>query len=277
MKRFSILILTALFLIPLCLQGRDQVRAEEIIVLIDNGQPVDFRDVEIVGILDFTGVDDRRLVRDSRSFWGFLNQGSRVYECRVRVPVRFIDCVFQDDVLAYYNDRNRDVLNVVFYENVTFEGCRFMGKAHFKYVKFLRNAEFANTSYRDEALFKYTEFSGPVDFSRSRFEGEANFKYVKFPNAARFEDAVFRREANFKFATVDTDADFRNAEFRGEANFKYTKFFGSAFFNGGSFYRLANFKYTKFSEKPDFDETEFAGSTDFKYTKVQGRTWKHFR
>lgn len=276
MKRFSILILSALFLIPPGLHGRDPVRAEEIIALIDGGQPVDFRDVEIVGKLDFTGVGDRRLVRDGRSFWGFLSR-NRVYECHVRVPVRFVDCVFQDDVLAYLNDRDRDVLNAVFYEDVTFSGCRFMGKAHFKYVEFRRNADFANNFYSDEALFKYTEFSGPMDFSRSRFEGEANFKYVKFPDAARFQESVFRREANFKFATVDMDADFRKAEFRGEANFKYTKFFGSAFFTGGSFHRLANFKYTQFSEKPDFDETEFTGSTDFKYTKVQGRAWRHFR
>lgn len=276
MKQCKILLLAIVLLLPAWSFAKTQVPANQIIAQVNEGQAVRYSDVEIIGDLDLTSIRDTTADERREGIAGIFIGSDLTYWSHVRVPLEFSRCVFRGDVLAYVHDDDADkTTNVIFHKDVSFQGCEFQGKSHFKYVKFKGLADFKNTAYGSEALFKYAKFSVDSDFSAARFQGDANFKYVEFPAAAVFTDAVFRREANFKYAEFPMAADFEKAGFQGEANFKYAKFRAAAIFADAAFQRLANFKYAKFSQRPDFSGGDFAGSSDFKYAKVQGKSFSH--
>ena len=233
---------------PLVAYTQDRVQAEDILDLINDGQPVRFQNAVISGDLDFTSIEDvtaKKPLRVSR--WS-----TQTYDCHVRSEISFIGCTFRGDVLAYVHlDKKNETYNAIFYEDVNFEGCEFQEASAFKYVEFKKDANFKNTEYSEEALFKYTEFSSEISFADSVFYGTANFKYAKFPEEVDFSETVFHRHADFKYTKFPEGVSFENAEFDG----------------------LANFKYTKFSEPLNLDGAEFSGDTDFKYTKIDGRSF----
>ena len=276
MKHCKILLLAFVLLLPAWNFAKSRVPAERIIAQVNEGQAVSYSDVEIVGDLDLTSIKDTTADESREGIKGIFTGSDLTYWSHVRVPLEFSRCVFRGNVLAYvHDDAAKKTTNVIFHKGVSFQGCEFQGKSHFKYAKFKGAADFKNTAYSSEALFKYAKFSMDSDFTAARFQGDANFKYVEFPAAAVFSEAVFRGEANFKYAEFPMAADFEKAGFQGEANFKYAKFRAAAVFADAAFRRLANFKYAKFSQRPDFSGSDFAGSSDFKYAKVQGESFTH--
>lgn len=274
MKQCKILPLALVLLLPAWSFATTQVPASRIIAQVNEGQAVSYSDFEIVGDLDLTSIKETKPDERQEGIQGIFTGSDLTYWSHVRVPLEFSRCVFRGDVLAYVHDDDADkTTNVIFHKGVSFQGCEFQGKSHFKYAKFKGAADFKNTAYRSEALFKYAKFSMDSDFTASRFQDDANFKYVKFPAAAIFADAVFRGEANFKYAEFPMAADFEKAGFQGEANFKYAKFRAAAVFADAAFGRQANFKYAEFAQRPDFSGAGFSGSSDFKYAKVQGESF----
>jgi len=249
-KIFIVLMLA----VPVFSLAQNRVQAEDIIDQINAGQDVSYKDVVIVGDLDFRTLDDvtaDKPLRKSRI--GRLSTQS--YSCHVRSSLSFIDCTFKGDVLAYIHiDKKNDTYNAVFYEDVDFEGCEFEKASAFKYAKFLKEANFVNTSYEEEALFKYAKFSTDVSFQDSNFKNDANFKYTKFPEAVDFKQTIFRDYANFKYAKFPEGVSFEDAEFQGNADFKYTKF----------------------SEPLNLDGVEFEGDANFKYTKIDGHSFTSY-
>jgi len=245
-KIFIVLMLA----VPILSLAQNRVQAEDIIDQINAGQDVSYKDVVIVGDLDFRTLDDVTADKPLRKRIGRLSTQS--YSCHVRSSLSFVDCTFTGDVLAYIHiDRKNDTYNAVFYEDVDFEGCAFEEASAFKYAKFKKSANFENTTYTEEALFKYAKFSTDVSFQGSSFKNDANFKYVKFPEAVDFKQTVFRDYANFKYAKFSEGVSFEGAEFQ----------------------RDADFKYTKFSEPLNFDGVEFDKDPIFKYTKIDGRSF----
>ncbi len=228
--------------------AQPQVNAKDILKSIDEGKAVEYTGVEIVGDLDLTSIQDRVPDKDNKR----SRRSTHTFWYHVRSPLKFIDCTFQDDVIAYYHDdRKNETHNVVFHAEAGFTGCEFQGKSAFKYSTFHEKVDFSKTSYRKEALFKYTKFKTEISFAGSTFAKDANFKYTEFPK----------------------NADFAGAEFQDLANFKYTEFPHGVSFKNAVFQSDANFKYTKFSEPFDFEGTEFEDSADFKYTKLEGKSF----
>lgn len=241
--------------IPLIAHAQNPVQAEDIIDQINAGKAVRYQNAVILGDLDFTSVEDVTPDKPYRLLKAGRFGSTQSYSCHVKSPVFFIDCTFQGDVLAYVHiDRKNETYNVIFYEDVSFEGCEFEKASAFKYVKFEKKANFEKTEYSEEVLFKYTRFSTDVSFAGSVFHDYANFKYTKFPESV----------------------DFSNAVFGYHADFKYTKFPEGVNFEDAKFNRFANFKYTKFSEPLNFDRVEFDGDTDFKYTTIDGRSFTSY-
>jgi uncharacterized protein YjbI with pentapeptide repeats len=240
-----------LLILPVAILAQTRVNARDIIDRIDDGKSVKYENVEIVGDLDFTSVKEvtpDRSKGSRRNKW-FRNNETDSYSCHVRSPITFINCIFNDDVLAYvHDDWEEATYNAVFHEETIFRGCEFKGASAFKYVKFKQNADFTNARFHREALFKYTKFSTEIAFSKAQFHDDANFKYTNFPEAASFDEAGFGREANFKYTKFYEGVSFRNAVFR----------------------RDAIFGYTKFSEPVDFKGVEFEDDTDFRYTTING-------
>jgi uncharacterized protein YjbI with pentapeptide repeats len=234
--------------------AQPKIDAREIIEKINRGEAVRYENVIIVGDLDFTDLKNKRLTNGSKgSSW--FGGDTRTYTSTVSSPIDFRNCVFRDDVLAYYPiEGKNETHNAHFTENVHFEQCVFQGKSAFKYSEFSRKVSFARSKFTEEALFKYSKFSTGPDFSSARFDGEANFKYTTFPKGTTFSNSEFRRDADFKYAKFPDGVDMQNTTFT----------------------RFANFKYTSFSQPLQIRGIAFEGSEDFKYTKVDGRDFTSY-
>ena len=224
-----------------------RVNASEIIAKINAGEAVSYTGVTIVGDLDMTKLDNTREA-------GFENKGKE-FLAVVRVPLRFVDCTFEDKVLGYvsnngmgWNSGNNPVYNTDFREAVVFENCRFEDDAHFKYSEFNEGASFRGSEFRDDALFKYSDFREAADFSDVRFR-DANFKYTEFPRGVTFAGARFRGDATFKYTELRQEVSFAGAIFEGEANFKYIKFPAGTNLTNTSFGRHTDFKYATLGGK----------------------------
>jgi len=203
------------------------IKASEIIRQIDDGQPVMYKNVEIEGVIDLTNLKNRREANVSFEPFSF---GNDVYESSVEVSIVFVNCTFQDDVIAYYNDdRSDDTFIAHFEEDVTFQNCTFKRASEFKYSEFEEKADFGGTTFNREANFKYAEFSDTPVFANVNFRDDANFKYTEFPQGVNFESAVFEQLANFKYTKFRTPLNLKNVAFNGEEDFKYTKVDGHSF------------------------------------------------
>jgi hypothetical protein len=247
MKKSSVIILAFLFLAGSAF-GQTRIDAKVILRSIDEGKAVNYKGVEIVGDLDLTSIQDKEADKDNER----SRNSTKIFWYHVRSPLSFVDCVFKDDVIAYYHDDwKNETHNAVFHADVNFQGCEFQGESAFKYSKFDQEADFMRTTYHEEALFKYTEFSTEVSFANSHFSNDANFKYTKFPQKTDFSRVEFQDDANFKYTEFPNGVSFKNAVFQGDADFKYAKFY----------------------EPFDFEDTQFEDSVDFKYTKLEGKSF----
>jgi len=247
MKKSAAVILVFMLLSVSAL-AQTRVNAQDILKSIDEGKAVNYRNVVIVGDLDLTSIQDKEPDKNNER----SRRSTKVFWYHVRSSLSFVDCTFQDDVIAYFHDdRKNETHNAVFHEDVRFQGCEFKGKSAFKYSKFHKGADFTNTTYREEALFKYTEFSTEVSFADSFFSNDANFKYTTFPKEVNFSNVEFNDAANFKYTEFPQGVSFKNAVFKGDSDFKYAEFF----------------------EPFDFEGTEFEDSADFKYTKLEGKSF----
>lgn len=244
-----------LLMVPVLSWAQNRVNASEIIAKINRGEAVSYKNAVVVGDLDLTQLQNRKVVNKSDNQYSTTE-----YLSTVTVPLAFEDCTFKGDVLAYFNpdmegikvlskNKKNEVYNTDFERAVRFENCEFEGASAFKYSKFKEEASFAGSRFKKEANFKYSKFSRDADFANTSYSSEANFKYTDLPRMASFRGAFFNREANFKYTKFGRDADFSRASFRG----------------------LANFKYTKVSDKLIFEKATFDGGDDFKYTQVNNR------
>ncbi len=113
-------ILFVLLLIPVLSFSQTKVKAKDIIDQINDGKAVNYENVEIVGDLDFSEVDDMSKKR-SRG-WG----SNTVFTYHIKVPVSLVNCVFKGGVLGYVNDGwDNETHNARFYENVNFSDSEF--------------------------------------------------------------------------------------------------------------------------------------------------------
>ena len=253
MKRYTATFCLLLTAVTLSI-AQSRISAETIINQINEGQPVEYNNVEIEGVLDLTNLKNRRLEESSGGWFGFGNSND-TYASEVEVRLSFTDCLFRDDVLAYYHDEDeKDTFVAHFNEDVTFRGCTFARASEFKYSEFSEAAHFQGSLFKREANFKYAEFSEAPVFAQSVFQQDANFKYAEFPQNTSFASVVFEREANFKYAEFPEGTTFEQAVFNS----------------------LANFKYSKFETPLNIDNVSFNGSEDFKYTEVDGEEFTTF-
>ncbi len=228
------------------------VFAKDIIEKINKGESVSYENVTVEGTLDLTDLDNRKSSIMNKNWF---SSDDKKYESTVEVSLRFVNCVFTGDVIAYFNDEDKNDLYLAhFEEDVVFRNCTF----------------------KEDSEFKYSEFGEGADFSGSTFQEEANFKYAEFNEAPVFARAHFRDDANFKYAEFPERTDFSSAVFDDEANFKYAEFPGGASFASAKFNDLANFKYTKFSLPLNMENVAFNGDEDFKYTEVDGRSFTSY-
>ncbi|MDF9797267.1 uncharacterized protein YjbI with pentapeptide repeats [Catalinimonas alkaloidigena] len=229
--------------------AQQTIQAEEILSQINRGEAIEYNNVKIVGVLDFTNLDNRSSKKKGSSWFGSNMQ----YESKVEASVIFRNCIFLDDVIAYYNE-NDDTYIAHFEDDAIFEECVFESASEFKYSEFDKHASFAKSLFEKEANFKYSEFSDGPDFSGCVFDEDANFKYADFSDQPQYANVVFEDEANFKYAKFPEGVTFQSAVFND----------------------LANFKYAEFSSPLILDHVSFNGDEDFKYTEIDGKDFTSY-
>lgn len=226
MRQLLFIVLFALVLAPAIAQ-QQRIQSREIIALIEASKPVEYNNVIIEGELDLTDLKTRYREHSPASWFDFNND---LYEAMVEVPLKFTNCTFQDDVLAYYHIERKDETYIAHFEqDVAFINCRFEQASEFKYSKFKEHATFTGCTFTEEANFKYAKFSEGPQFDRARFQSTAEFKYAEFPPATSFEQATFRGLADFKYSKFSTPLNMKRVSFDGSEDFKYTKVDGRSF------------------------------------------------
>lgn len=219
-------IILALILAGTSSFAQQTIKAQDIIKEISDGRAVTHKNVTIDGYLDFTDLKNRRKTQSSFDLFG----GNDQYESTVEGAVTFINCTFNDDVIAYYHvEKDNDTFIAHFEEDAIFQNCIFKRKSEFKYSEFEEKADFSGSVFNREANFKYAEFSDTPNFSKANFRDDANFKYAEFPQGVTFESATFMQLANFKYTKFRTPLNIKNVAFRGEEDFKYTRVDGQSF------------------------------------------------
>lgn len=245
----KILLFGLIIVIPLLNHAQDKISADRIIEMINNGQNVSLSNQSITGVLDFTDLDDTENTNKLGSWLG----GNQQYESEVDVTLSFYNCIFEDDVLAFYS-KNDDSHIAHFSEEVIFENCQFLQESSFKYSEFSENVSFAGCIFKEKANFKYANFDENVDFSSAMFMRSADFKYAEIPENISFSAAIFEENADFKYTEFDRGADFSNSIFKDRVDFKYTEF----------------------SKPLNFSKVVFQETPDTKYTEVDGREFTSF-
>ncbi|HTH56587.1 MAG TPA: pentapeptide repeat-containing protein [Cyclobacteriaceae bacterium] len=205
--------------------AKDKVKASDIIKQINKGQAVEYANVEIEGDLDFTNLENERQVGN----W-VTSFDNGTYRSKVEVAVKFTECIFLGDVLAYYNIPRKHETHIAHFEkDAIFKNCTFQKASEFKYSEFNGVANFEGCVFNEAANFKYAQFSNGPLFANTKFESGADFKYTKFPRETSFEKATFHGLANFKYTKFRSPLNMKGVAFEGSEDFKYTRIDGKSF------------------------------------------------
>lgn len=234
-KQFSNLTRTGLFALALSLcavvaQGQSKtVQASEIMDALKKGKEINYQNVTVEGVLDFTDMDQKMPDLPTKRRW-WKNGGDNTVNQVIESKITFENVTFSDDVLAYFHDDRSEYTFTADFENdVTFKNCKFKRNAMFKYSEFERHVNFEGSEFSDDTTFKYAQFEEKVSFASTKFDEDAIFKYTKFREGVSFEDARFERSLDMKYTKVRGDFDTKGLYVRWDIDTKYTDINGRGF------------------------------------------------
>lgn len=203
--------------------AQNTIKASDIMDAIKDGKDITYSNATITGILDFTFMDEKLEELPTRRRWWRDGKDNEVNETVIS-KVSFINCTFEDDVIAYFHDKRSEyTFTADFEKDVKFENCKFNRNAMFKYSVFERAASFNGSSFNEESTFKYAEFEDKADFGKTFFDEDAMFKYTKFRDGANFNDAKFDRSLDMKYTKIRGDFDIKNLDVRWDLISKYAE------------------------------------------------------
>ncbi len=245
---------------PLQSQNMPVIEAEEIIQLLETGQPVTLDGYQIEGDLDLAKLN---LAVETPS--------------QVSVPIAIENSVFLGKVtftdlvsarLLSFTERV-SFANTTFSQDAIFSGVTFINQAEFSDAVFLAFAHFESVKF-DNAVFIGSEFREQSIFARAVFEDETEFISTKFYGDAIFVDIRFVGEANFSFARFEGHAAFIESKFEHSVTFEDAVFLGGADFTNTIFVEGAEFTDSQFHQDAFFNQGEFEKETIFNRTIFTG-------
>lgn len=207
--------------------SQNSVSASSIMKQIKDGKDVSYENVTINGDLDMTFMDEKLPTLPKKRKW-WKNGGSNSVEEQIESKVIFKNCVFEGNVYAYFHDDEKigtgsKYTFIANFENdVIFENCTFKEDALFKYSEFEQDASFAGSTFDDRTTFKYAEFENNVSFANTNFDKSAVFKYTKFKEGVSFNNAQFQDNLDIKYMEVRGDFDVKNMTVANKIDSKYT-------------------------------------------------------
>ena len=217
-----------------------EVKAEDIIKQIENGEDVVYSNSFIKGTLDLSEAN-LKTVSSSR---GDL----KVIESKIEIE----NSIFEDDV---------DFSNSQFEKPVNFVSTNFSG-----------NNIFFQSTFFDSVTFFNSTFRGYTNFCQSTFFSGASFSNSIFCKNVGFNDAIFYNFVEFFPTTFYGDVYFQNVLFNGNSIYYGSGFFGDVIFKdaqfvGKTYFVDSTFYYNSNSKNPEFKNTTFNEDVVFKNTK----------
>jgi len=263
---------------------KKEMRASEILKLIDKGKPVQFYDKIILDDLDFSKVKEE-----------YFSSALSIQK-PVHSNVLFVNCVFMGKVTATGTVPQKtqkgiqvDIQKGVLFErNVNFFNCDFRGEVNFENAIFNGEIDFSRSTFRDKVSFneitifgKRNLFSGIVaestfnminalihgniNFMNAKFQSNASFQSLAV-NTLQFSSASFEQDVDFSNTIVYKNTFFNYVEYNRNAIFSFSKFYGDADFLNCSFEQNADFSGSFYYGKTRLNNSTFKGNTDFTNT-----------
>jgi uncharacterized protein YjbI with pentapeptide repeats len=244
---------------------KQEIKASEIIKLINKGKPVQVADKIILDDLNFTA--------DSEPF--LLSAAS--LQCEVRSNIFFSNCIFMGKVAT--NGKRKLPVHTCFKNNVVFHACDFRGEVDFSETVIFGMFNFSQSVFRENAAFNnlavwakdsyFSEITAEKDFSMisavfagnlhslsAHFIGIASFQQTSFRGKLVFTQSIFDEYAGFDLISVYGGAFFHNAQFKTSADFSSARFLHTADFTNVVFGRKGIFGNAFFLDTADFDGVE---------------------
>jgi len=225
------------------------IEARELLIRIENGDPLIYDHVAIVGDIDITRLD-LPIIHCERP----AKETQTAVVVASKIQIR--NSEFQGSV-NFAHAMLREALDLC--------GCTFLQEARFKGASFSGGAGFESCSFKRYATFRDANFLGSARFQGTHFSAIANFGNAVFDCPAHFGSARFSKLCtNFGEASFLDEADFTQAKFAGTANFRQTSFGRSVSFWKAIFLADANFQGAKFMGYASFQSAALSGNADFR-------------
>ena len=248
------------FLFTSCYSAsKKEIRASEILKLINKGEPVQFHDKIILDDLDFSETKDAHISSISS------------IQKPVRPNILFVNCVFMGKVTA--TGAYQRLQKVVLFErNVNFFNCDFRKEVNFESAIFRGDIDFSRSTFRDKASFNEITIFGKKNlFTEIVSESTFHMINVLIHGNINFMDAKFQSNTSFQSMTVNT-LQFSNVVFEKEIDFSNTVVYKNSFFNYVVYNGNAIFSFSKFYGEADFQNSSFEQEADFSGSFYYGRT-----
>lgn len=238
-----IILSTLIFLLFLSTVGATEyreVKAEEILKHMENGEDVNYNGYRIVGELNASEIKLNtvrnpyflillsKYTKDKLNGGG-LNERSLVIESNITIE----NSTFENRL---------NFSNVQFKNTLYFKKANFNDNVDFIGSNFVNSAYFNGTEFKKIANFSYADFNNSVYFNNVKFTGRTDFYGAKFNSFAYFNDETkFRSNTEFSFANFTGLVDFSNTWFGRDVNFHeaklayFTNFTGAEFNDSGKF------------------------------------------
>ena len=225
------------------------IEARELLTRIENGDPLIYDHVAIVGDIDITRLD-LPLIHCERP----AKETQTAVVVASKIQIR--NSEFQGNV-NFAHAQLREALDLC--------GCTFLQEARFKGASFSGGAGFESCSFKRYATFRDANFRGSARFQGTHFSAIANFGNALFDCPAHFVSARFSKLCtNFGEASFLDEADFTQAKFTGTTNFRQTSFGRSVSFWKAIFLADANFQGARFMGYASFQSAVLSGNADFR-------------
>lgn len=234
--------------------AQSTVQASDIMKDLKKGKTISYTNMTIVGVLDFTFMEDALPTLPNRKRW-WNKTGDNKIEKQIDSKISFVNCIFKDDVLAYIPDNQSGYTFTASFKNsVTFKQCTF----------------------QEKAMFKYSAFEEDTNFNGTKFNDDSTFKYAVFEKRSSFLNTLFREISTFKYTKFYKNVSFKNSVFKDSAIFKYTEFKKGVSFNSTVFEEDLNLKYTQITGEFDITNMKVAATIDSKYTEINGKSFSKY-
>ncbi|MFZ2471689.1 MAG: pentapeptide repeat-containing protein [Methanothrix sp.] len=242
------------------------IEARELLTRIENGDPLIYDHVAIVGDIDITRLDlpiihCERPAKETQTA-AVVASKILIRNCEFLGNVNFAHALLTDAM---------DLCGCTFLQEARFKGASFSSEAGFESCSFKRYATFRDANFQGTARFQGTHFSAIANFGNAVFNCQALFGSARFSElCTNFGEARFLEEADFTQAQFEGTANFRLTSFGKPASFWKAGFLADANFQGAKFMGYASFQSAKISRNADFRGANFKEELNMEFASIQG-------